>query len=164
MKKQEAIKEFVSRLDAVPQEWVRIVAEHDDEYPTLPMWGTMWILDTIDGERLLKNSRVMLGDNSEINPEDIEDKKQRARVEKALKELEAEEVDWACVEVLEQYVDEEMSGERCVLDKDGETTAIFIYEVGNEYVIGVNGAGWDFYDGVWDRLYDTLGLKWHTDK
>jgi hypothetical protein len=34
----------------------------------------------------------------------------------------------------------------------------------DEYIIGVNGAGWNFYDGVWDRLYDVAGLHWHSEK
>lgn len=165
MTKSEAIKDFVNReLNAVPQEWVRIVAEHEEEYPSLPMWGTMWIVDNHIGERLMKSSRVMLGDNSEVDPNDIDDRDEQARVKKALKELEAEEVDWAGVAVLEQYVDEEMAGARCVLDKDGNTTALFVYDIGDEYVIGVHGAGWDFYNGVWDKLYDLLGLKWHTQE
>ena len=36
-----------------------------------------------------------------------------------------------------------------------------IYEVAGEYVVGVHGAGWNFYDGVWDRLYDVCGIRWH---
>ena len=50
-----------------------------------------------------------------------------------------------------------------MLDKDGNRTSIYVYEVEDEIVIGVNGAGWDFYQGVWDELYDLLGLKWHDE-
>lgn len=155
MTKDEAIKEFVSReLNAVPLEWVKIVAEHESEYPTLPMWGTMWIVDNHIGERLIQHSRVMAARAEEIDLDSIDDEQERKRLEKAIKEE-----DWP---VIEEYVDEEMAYERCVLDKDGNTTALYIYEIGDEYVIGVNGAGWDFYDGVWDKLYDLLGLQWHT--
>ena len=63
--------------------------------------------------------------------------------------------------MLEQYIDEEMSGARCILNENGYTTAAYIYIVADEYVIGINGAGWNFYDGVWDRLYDVCGIRWH---
>lgn len=52
--------------------------------------------------------------------------------------------------------DEEMRGAMNI-----KSTSAYIYEVDGVYVVGVNGAGWDFYDGIWDRLYDILGLQWH---
>jgi hypothetical protein len=39
--------------------------------------------------------------------------------------------------------------------------AAYIYEVAAEHVISINGAGWNFYDGVWDKLYDVCGMRWH---
>lgn len=157
MNKKEAIEAMVKRdLNAVPQEWVQVVAEHNGEYPSLPMWGTMWFVDNYTGEKLVENSRVMVSSAEEIDLDGIEDKKERKRVEEA--------INTADYSVTEEYVDEEMAGERNVLDKDGNTTALFIYEVGDEYVIGVNGAGWNFYDGVWDRLYDLLGYQWHSEE
>lgn len=155
MNKQEAVEQFVTRdLNSVPQEWVQIVAEHEGEYPALPMWGTMWLVDeNFIGEKLMEHSRVMVASASEIDLEDIEDEKERKTVTTAIKKE-----DWT---VLEEYIDEEMSGARCVLDKDGNTTALFVYEIADEYVIGVNGAGWNFYDGAWDKLYDLLELQWH---
>jgi hypothetical protein len=59
------------------------------------------------------------------------------------------------------HYDEEMAGANCILDKDGDETCVFIYEIEGEYLIGINGAGWNFYDGAWDKLYDLLGLEWH---
>jgi hypothetical protein len=52
--------------------------------------------------------------------------------------------------------DIEMDGERQI----GDTPA-YIYQIDERYVIGVHGAGWDFYEGVWDKLYDLAGLTWH---
>lgn len=154
MTKEEAIRQFVScDLNAIPQEWVRSVAKNSGEYPTLPMWGTMWIVDTHIGERLINHSRTMVASADEIDLDAIEDEQERRRVERAIT---AE--DWP---VLEEYIDEEMSGAHCVLDKDGKTTALFVYEIADEHIIGVNGAGWDFSDGVWDKLYDLLELRWH---
>jgi hypothetical protein len=63
--------------------------------------------------------------------------------------------------MLERYIDEEMSGARCILDEDGRPTAAYIYLIAGEYVIGINGAGWNFYDGVWDKLYDVCDIRWH---
>lgn len=157
MTKEEAVREFVSReLNAVSQDWVKIVAENEGRYPKLPMWGTMWIIDSWLGEKLMEGSRAMAYSPESIDLDSIEDKKERAKVKKAIKDED--------YFITEYYYDEEMAYERCVLDKDGDPTALFIYEVGDEYVIGVNGAGWSFYDGVWDRLYDVLGLKWHKEE
>ena len=54
-----------------------------------------------------------------------------------------------------------MSGAHRILDKDGNATAAYIYGIADDYVIGINGAGWNFYDGVWDKLYDVCGIRWH---
>lgn len=160
MNKREAVEKFVERdFNSVPQDWVRTVAEANQEYPNLPMWGTMWIVDNWLGEKLWENSRVMAPSYDEIDLEEVErveGEEKRKLLEKAI-----EEEDWS---ELEMYYDEEMAYERSVLDKDGDPTSMFIYEVGDEYVVGINGAGWDFYDGVWDRIYDTLGLKWHKEE
>jgi hypothetical protein len=154
MTKADAIQRMVNEFNAIPQSWVRIVSENDNDYHTFPMWGTMWIVDRMYGERFLENSRIMAYDKDEIDLDSL-DEAERERVEKAI-----QEDDFL---VLEEYVDEEMSGERCVLDNNGNTTALYIYEVSDEYVIGVNGAGWNFFDGVWDKLYNIMGLKWHDE-
>lgn len=52
--------------------------------------------------------------------------------------------------------DEEMEGERWI-----KGTAAYLYRIENQWVVGVNGAGWNFYEGVWDVIYDLLGLEWH---
>lgn len=154
MTKQEAVERLVSEFNAVPQEWVQIVAEHNGEYPTLPMWGTMWIVSELDGEKIWEHSRVVVYDKDDIDLDEIErdeGEERRKQVEKAI-----EDDDYS---VYEEYTDEEMDGANCVLDKDGNRTGLYVYEIGDEYVIGVNGAGWNFYDGIWDRLYDMLGFK-----
>jgi len=155
MTKQEAIKLFVDReLNAIPQEWVKIVMEHEGQYDALPMWGWMWMVDRdFIGERLMDRSRLMVSSMEEIDLNAL-DGTEKEMVEKAI----AEDV------FLEDYVDEEMAGAHCVLDKDGNTTALYVYDIGGYYLIGVNGAGWDFYDGVWNKLYDLLGLKWHDEQ
>ena len=140
MTKDEAIHLFVSRdMQAIPQEWVRIVAlekGRDCEYMGLPMWGTMFIVDSHIA-RGLKTRTV-------VAPEDCEE--QHAEDEES------------CM-VCEDY--EEMMGTENILDKNGRATAGYLYEIDGEHVIGIHGAGWNFYDGLWDKLYDALGLKWH---
>lgn len=153
MTKEDAIKRWVDQeLSGISQDWAERLFESFNGYaPKLPMWGTMWICNQFDGEKFFKNSRRMVSDVSEIEDDEV-----REKVEK-----EVEEGDYS---TWEEYIDEEMAGERNVLDKDGETTAVFIYELDGEYLIGVNGAGWDFYHGVWDKLYDAAGLHWHSEE
>ncbi len=160
MNKKEAVEEFVKRdFNSVPQNWVETMANAEGRYPNLPMWGTMWIIDTFLGEQLMKKSRMMAPSIDSIDLDNIEETEgvaKRKKIAKAIKEETWSE--------LEMYYDEEMAYERSVLDIDGDPTSMFIYEVGDEYVVGINGAGWDFYDGVWDRIYDTIGLKWHKEE
>lgn len=131
MNKQDAVKQFVNRdFSGIPLDWIQIIIEHNGGYNSLPMWGTMWIIEErFIGEKLWESAVEMQKDNPE-----------------------------------KPHFDEEMAGEMCITNKDGEETAVFIYDIDDQYVIGVNGAGWSFYDGVWDQLYDKLKLKWHDDE
>ena len=160
--KQDAIREWVAReFNAVPQEWVRIAMEHFGYWEPLPMWGTMWIVDAHLGEKFMQHARVMAGDASEIDIESIDDAKKRGKVQNAITGLKEENIDWAGCALLEEYINEEMSGAHRILDKDGNPTAAYIYDIAGDYVVGVHGAGWNFYDGVWDKLYDVCGIRWH---
>lgn len=138
MTKEEAIKEFVARdLSGIPLDWVQAVAEQKgEEIYAWPMWGTMWILDFPGADDLYNDARVMVASKEDIDLKSIENVRVRARLARAIKNDE-----WS---MLENYVDEEMSGARCVLDKDGDTTAMYIYEIDGQYVLGVNGAGCAF--------------------
>lgn len=140
--KEDAIKEFVSRdFAGIPQDWVQKIAEAlGEEIYAWPMWGTMWIVDNWLGEKLMKNAKQV------VEPSECENKHKE---------------DETC-DICEDY--EEMSGAWNIKDKDGVGTAAYIYEIDGQYVVGINGAGWNFYDGVWDKLYDLLELKWHETK
>ena len=153
MTKEEAVKRYVDReFNSISQDWAeRLFVSFNGYAPSLPMWGTMWICNEFDGEKFYKHSRRLVSDVA-----CIEDDELREKIEK-----EVEDNDY---ETYEQYVDDEMAGERCVLDKDGDRTSVYVYELDGEYLIGVHGAGWDFYDGVWDRLYDVAGLQWHSEE
>ena len=165
MTKEQAVRDFVAReFNAIPQDWAQTIMEKTEEYAPLPMWGTMWIVDQWLGERLMKNTRVMVGEADEIDLDSITDETEREEVNTAIEDLKKESIAWGGLAILENYVDEEMAGATCILDANGNTTPLFIYEVEGKCVIGVNGAGFNFYDGVWDVLYDLLGLKWHDEE
>lgn len=166
MNKRAAVEQMVHEdFNGIPTDWVEIVArEKGEELGALPMWGTMFLVTDFIGERLMERSRLMVGEAQDIDLEAIEDEKEREEVKTAIEDLKKESIAWGGVAILEDYVDEEMAGAHCILDKDGGTTAAFIYEVDGNYLVGINGAGWNFYDGVWDRIYDTLGLQWHDEE
>ena len=138
MKKSEAIEKWVNQeFSAIPQDWVAKVAEDiGGEYLTLPMWGTMWITSEFDGEKFMKNSRRMVYSAEDIDLDEIEEKEGKKRREEVEQAIEDDNYT-----VYEGYIDEEMDGANCVLDKDGNSTAAYIYEVDDKYVLGINGAG-----------------------
>lgn len=130
MTKQEAVHLLVQRdLQAIPQEWVKIVADSFGECHAYPMWGTMFIMGWPDKEGFIKKHCKLMAKSH-----------------------------------FQDEFDEEMQGEMVVVDKDGSPTSIYAYELDDQVLLGVNGAGFDFYDGVWDRLYDILELKWHDEE
>ena len=100
------------------------------------MWGTMWLVEKFIGKQLMANAIVIDECEKHIDITDGENPE---------------------CEKCANY-NEEMIG-ACNI----KGTAAYIYEVDGRYVVGIHGAGWDFYDGVWDRLYDLLGLEWHDD-
>jgi len=153
MNKKDAIKKWVEKdMNSIPQDWAgRLFKSFNGYVPNLPMWGTMWICNEFDGTKFYENSRKLVATVGEIQDVRIRNKIER-------------ELEGNIYETYEQYIDDEMSEELCVLDKDGNRTSVYVYELDGEYVIGVNGAGWNFYDGVWDRLYDVAELNWHTEK
>ena len=117
------------------------------------MWGTMWIVNAHLGEKFMQHSRVMAGDASDIDIESIDDGKERDNVQNAITRLKEENIDWAGCAILDDYINEEMAGARCILDQHGNTTAAYIYEVAGDYVIGVHVA----YAGM--TAYDVLLLR-----
>lgn len=135
MTKKEAVELFVERnLNSIPTDWIQIVAEaKGEEIMAWPMWGTMWRVDDWVGEKLMTAAKP---------------------VEHCDKYGDDDHNPDLC-DICVGY-DEEMAGAYQI---DG--TAAYIYEIDGDYVIGVHGAGWDFYEGVWDALYDLLGYKWH---
>jgi hypothetical protein len=40
-------------------------------------------------------------------------------------------------------------------------TGIYAFDVDGHLVLGINGAGYDFYEHHWIPLYEALGYGWH---
>jgi hypothetical protein len=156
MTKSEAVHKFVDRdMNSIPLDWVQAVAEQKgEEIYAWPMWGTMFMVDDFIVDQL--KLRRMAGSAEEIDLDAIQDEEERKNVAQAIANLKAECISWAETALLENYVNEEMAGADNIIG-----TAAYLYEVDGRKLIGINGAGWNFYDGVWDRIYDMVGLEWH---
>ena len=52
--------------------------------------------------------------------------------------------------------DDEMNGSQEI-----GNTGIYAFNIADELVLGINGAGYDFYESHWIPLYEALGYNWH---
>jgi hypothetical protein len=43
-------------------------------------------------------------------------------------------------------------------------TGISAFEIDGELVLGIHGAGYDFYEHHWIPLYEALGYEWHQEQ
>lgn len=128
----DLLEEFVSRnFNIIPSEWFKIIMEEKEIYQPLPMWKSMWICDSWTGEKLWNHSKET------INPSDC---KAHAKGE-------------TCT-LCESG--EEMEGVMNIKNVNGDYTPVFIYEIDDKYIIGIHGAGWNFYDGAWNKLYEIV--------
>lgn len=74
-------------------------------------------------------------------------------------------IDLRNIEELLQPIQLDESGD-CIDEewqKVGDTR-ILACECDGELVLGINGAGYDFYTDHWAKLYDALGYHWHTPR
>ena len=169
MKKKEAVQLFVQReLQNVPQEWARIVAEKEGEYPAFGMWGTVFLVDEWTGERLAKIAEEVYP-SAEDAPEEVLQEYIMQNIEGDLTDDDTDALYCSFDTVKERWPElvESFEEERCDEEMAYSyriTGSIYLHEVAGEYVISINAAGFDFYDedmGVWPRLYDAMGLNWH---
>ena len=42
-------------------------------------------------------------------------------------------------------------------------TGIWAREFDDKLLLGIQGAGYNFYDHHWEKLYDALGYSWHVE-
>lgn len=67
---------------------------------------------------------------------------------------------WAFGDSVDNWWLEELDGLQAMAD-----CGFRIYEQEDyEYVFGIDGAGYDFYDERWIPLYKARGLKWHKEE
>ena len=156
MTKKQAIKKFVIEdLQAVPREWIIKLLAQEHRYEPVGMWGTCFIINNIDTDYL--RTRMMFSSIQELTKNlDLFGDEEHEKLECAI-----ENEDW---NILENYINEEMAGSQNILDQKQRPTSMFLHNMADEYVISINTAGFDFYEGVWDILYDTIGLKWHDEE
>jgi len=78
---------------------------------------------------------------------------------------------WGTMFIVNDAVDERRIRDLLtpVTDEDDEMygtqkvsgTGIYAWDVGDKLVLGINGAGYDFYESHWIPLYETLEYNWH---
>ncbi|MCA9129705.1 MAG: hypothetical protein KDB22_21615 [Planctomycetales bacterium] len=55
---------------------------------------------------------------------------------------------------------------QCLVDAGWQVicpTDLFVYELDDHLLIGVDGIGYDFFETHWRQLYEALGLMWHLN-
>lgn len=162
------IKEIKTIKDAT-EYWVRgfnaieytmieriITANSDDLTELTPICNGDYVFDNETGDR---------GEVKSINYEDetavLNDK------EVDLRDLYIEDRDslpmWGTLWTFEEGFDTEWCRDNL------ETVAncgfrIYEYEPTGDIIIGIDGAGYDFYEAHWIPLYKARGLKWHDEE
>jgi len=171
-----AVRSLVSQFDNIPADWAALVAEHKDkdECVALPMWGTLFKVTSMDRSNIEKLLRDPI-------PEDIHELIEFAED----KGIDLEEIDNAMRLVAlaasdpDEIDEDEVANLRHdIQDRWGEDgdedywlassgwqdvggTGIIAREFDGELLLGINGAGYDFYESHWRRLYEELGYRWH---
>lgn len=161
MNLQEAIRKFVSELNRIPTTMVSELYKNRPENLielTPPKED-----DTVYHHRF-GEGRVILVDYGQQNA--VVDFYTYGENVVALEELEVERDDflpvWGYMWMFDDLIDEEWArknphlisqcGFRIYKDQD------------NDWLfIGINGAGYDFFEEHWKPLYLARGLKWHKD-
>lgn len=174
--KERAVRSLVSQFDNIPADWAALVAEHKDgdECGVMPMWGTLFKVSSMDRSNIEKLLRDPIPDDihgliefmedKDIDPENIDNAMRLI----ALAAEDPDEIDEADIRELQYAIQEEWS-ENGDEDywlascgwQDVGGTGIIAREFDGELLLGINGAGYSFFDSHWQRLYDELGYTWH---
>jgi len=173
---ESAVRRFVDGFNNIPIEWLSLVAEHIDkeECYAMPMWGTAFMPHNMDAHNIAKLLRDPLPEDIVGLIEFIEDKGLDVEeIENAVKLIalaasDPDEIDESEVEDLRNAVRDawrDSSDEEAYLAdagwQDVGGTGFIAREFDGRLVLGVNGAGYDFYESHWRRLYEELGYSWH---
>jgi hypothetical protein len=73
--------------------------------------------------------------------------------------------DEANIRLLLRTMDVESDEERSLAEfgwQEIDGTGMIAREFDGELLFGIHGAGYDFLETHWSRLYDALGYQWHT--
>ncbi|MDB5391196.1 MAG: hypothetical protein JWM11_6842 [Planctomycetaceae bacterium] len=77
----------------------------------------------------------------------------------------SDRADQRAIAALLQPLTEEDDDERATLAASGwsevGTTGVLALSLDEELILGVHGAGYDFFSAHWEPLYDQLGYHWH---
>lgn len=68
------------------------------------------------------------------------------------------------IEILLKTIDADDEELVCFRDAGWQAvaeTGIYAIEFDEELLLGIHGAGYDFYAQHWSRLYDALGYRWY---
>jgi len=173
--KEAAVRRLISGFDAIPADWAALAAKHkdEDEFLALPMWGTLFLVGNMDRgniEKLLidpvpKDIHGLIGfmEDYGIEPEAVNAMELIALSASALDEIDDDVVCDLRATVLEEWRD---SGDEDAMLAtcgwyDVGSTGIIAREIDGELLLGINGAGYSFFDSHWVLLYDELGYSWH---
>ena len=173
---QRAIKDAARRLvngfSCVPYDWARVIAEHidGDEAVALPMWGTLFKVEDSCDERKIRDMMRPIGVSTEDDIDDIrefveerglgidvEDYSDGDEDEPA---YDIDELVYAVMDAWRDSYDEDCAFADSGWQEVGDT-GILAREFDGHLLLGINGAGYDFYERHWMTLYRALGYEWH---
>jgi len=172
--KERAVRRLVEGFDNIPLKWAALAAEHLDEEPcyAFPMWGTLFRVSNMDRgniEKLLvpaiPKDAVGLIEFAEEHGIEIEEAEMKLLALAAADEdeIDEDEIEAIATEVYEAWTESGDEDAALVMAgwDDVGSTGIVAREFDGELLLGINGAGYDFYESHWHRLYEELGYSWH---
>jgi hypothetical protein len=172
---QKAVRSLVGGFSAIPADWAQAVAEKldDEELYAMPMWGTVFIANDMDKsniEKLLTEAvpedAVGLIEFAEDHGIEIAENEMKLLALAASDDDHEDEVRRIRGEVMEQW--QESGNDNAALASFGwqnvGSTGIVAREIDGHLMLGINGAGYDFYEAHWMPLYLALGYSWHKSE
>ena len=158
MRKIEAVERMVNQeFNAIPLTLI------EKAYPEIDGWENITPLKSGDVVEYLGDyyELITVLEENEIVIEDAEGNKKTVDIAEIYKDDEIIFPMWSTVWQTVGFQSEWIGRN---LDKVANC-GFEIYEAEDldGYIIGVNGAGYDFYEAHWVPLYEAQGLKWHNE-
>jgi len=174
---RSAARRLVDGFSNIPSDWAAKVAEtiDGDECVALPMWGTLFKVEDSCDERKIRALLCPIGVSEEDDITDIRDFIEERGLSVDVADYfhgdDDDDVDDPDFYDLSRLVDDVRDAWRDSYDEDAMLadsgweavggTGIIAREFDGHILLGVNGAGYDFYESHWEPLYRALGYKWH---